>query len=81
MRAQKSKMGTMDQKWNIISYSEPEIYARLKKKKKVKLFSYKISKNLPVYIGLLQLKMSLCPKTPIVSRICKSKMHFLFLTY
>ena len=33
IRAQKSKMGRMDQKWNLINYSEPEIYARLKKKK------------------------------------------------
>lgn len=49
IRAQKSKMGRMDQKWNLINYSEPEIYARLKKKK-VKLFSYKISKNLTKFI-------------------------------
>ena len=35
IRAQKSKMGRMDQKWNLINYSEPEIYARLKKKKKL----------------------------------------------
>lgn len=34
IRAQKSKMGRMDQKWNLINYSEPEIYARRKKKKK-----------------------------------------------
>ena len=32
MRAQKSKMGSMNQKWNLINYSQPEINARLKKK-------------------------------------------------
>lgn len=47
MRAQKSKMGTMDQKWNLISYSEPEIYARLKNKKKL---NYSHIKYLKTYL-------------------------------
>ena len=51
MRAQKSKMGTMDQKWNLISYSEPEIYARLKNKKKTLLGNWSLA--VCVFPGLI----------------------------